>query len=222
MQYWKGDGNTPSKEIVRISFSILQPIDQLLIVMMRLSLGLFDGILSFVSEGWSGRVSDREQTTRCVILDLPVARIVPIHTTTTSGQSYKFTSKHQTHPIASHESIHVHPASKQHFIASQDYVQPTFKQQHFTASHDSVNPTSKQQHFTVSHNSVNPTSNQQHFTVSHNSVNPTSKQQHFTVSHDSVNPTSEQQHFTASHDSVNPTSKQQHFTASHDSVNPKS
>ncbi|CAC5376477.1 unnamed protein product [Mytilus coruscus] len=107
-----------------------------------------------------------------------VQLIAPILTTITSGHSSysKFTTKHQTDPIASDESIHVHPASKQHFIAShtsQDYVQPTFKQQHFTASHDSVNPTSKQQHFTVSHDSVNPKSKQQHFTASHDSVNPT-------------------------------------------------
>ncbi|XP_076071975.1 uncharacterized protein LOC143043658 [Mytilus galloprovincialis] len=41
MQYWKGDGNTPSKDRVRVSTSRLQPIEQFLAVMMRLRLGLY-------------------------------------------------------------------------------------------------------------------------------------------------------------------------------------
>lgn len=41
MQYWKGDGNTPSKDRVRVSTSRLQPIEQFLAVMMRLRLGWY-------------------------------------------------------------------------------------------------------------------------------------------------------------------------------------
>lgn len=41
MQYWKGDGNTPSKDRSRSSKARIPPIDQFLAVMMRLRLGLF-------------------------------------------------------------------------------------------------------------------------------------------------------------------------------------
>lgn len=41
MQYWKGDGNTPSKDRTRASKTRIHPIEQFMAVMMRLRLGLF-------------------------------------------------------------------------------------------------------------------------------------------------------------------------------------
>ncbi|KAK3097617.1 hypothetical protein FSP39_011439 [Pinctada imbricata] len=69
MSYWTG--SKINEERSRFRTSALSLIDQMFSVLMRIRLGITpSGVISFVSEGWGGRVSDRALTMESGFIDL--------------------------------------------------------------------------------------------------------------------------------------------------------